>query len=95
MEFLEKEQKIMLNHRRKTIFDIIGQINDSVPGVHAKVHHIFNQYNEMLAFGMDEEDALYWARQSVLNANGQTEAAQAHAKARAEQINTVCKPFFQ
>ena len=76
----------MHNRRRKTIFDIIGQVNDNVQNVHNKVHHIFNQYNEMLAFGMDEEDALYWAEQSVMIANGETEKAQAHAIARIEQI---------
>lgn len=76
----------MDNHRRKTIFDIVGQVNDNVQDVHNKVHHIFNQYNEMLAFGMDEEDALYWAEQSVMIANGETEKAQAHAVARIEQI---------
>ena len=78
----------MLN-RKKTIFDIIGQVNDAVPDVHNKVHHIFNQYNEMLAFGMDEEDALYWAEQSVMIANGETEKAQAHAAARIVQIKVA------
>ena len=80
---------------RKTIFSIIGDIRDEVPNVHQIVHHIFNQYNEQLAAGMSSEVALFYAEQSVMIANGETEKAQAHAKARAEQINTVCKPFFQ